>query len=48
MRAISEKAKGNLGTLHYYFGSKEALIKKTLERSLRPPIEKCSKRLEAC
>jgi hypothetical protein len=24
------------------------LIKKTLERSLRPPIEKCSKRLEAC
>ncbi|MBN4059762.1 MAG: hypothetical protein COA71_03870 [SAR86 cluster bacterium] len=48
MRAIANEANGNVGALHYYFGSKEALIKKTIERRLRPAQEKCIERLEAC
>jgi AcrR family transcriptional regulator len=48
MRLIADKAKCNLGALHYYFGSKEALIRKTLERRLLPCNEVCFETLEAC
>lgn len=48
MRAIAKKANANLGTLHYYFGTKEALIKKTLERRLKPTFQICLQELEAC
>ncbi len=36
MRAVAEKANANLGAINYYFGSKEILVRKVLERSLKP------------
>tara|TARA_R110000824_G_scaffold52692_4_gene146210 strand:+ start:144635 stop:145354 length:720 start_codon:yes stop_codon:yes gene_type:complete len=35
MRAVAEKANANLGAINYYFGSKEVLMKKVLERSMK-------------
>ena len=35
MRAVAEQANANLGAINYYFGSKEVLMKKVLERSMQ-------------
>jgi len=39
VRDVSEAASANLGTLHYYWGSKEALMRELCERRLSPLIE---------
>ena len=48
VRAIAEAAGANLGALHYYWGSKEALFRAMCERRLRPVAELRLQRLEAC
>lgn len=48
IRAIAEHAGANLGALHYYWGSKEALFEATCERRLRPVAEERLQRLDAC
>lgn len=47
MRAVAEMAKANLGAIHYYFGSKEMLVKKVLERKL-PSAEERLEKIKAC
>lgn len=47
MRAVAQKAKANLGAISYYFGSKEMLVKKVLERSLKPANEERLQKLRA-
>lgn len=39
VRAIAEQSGANLGILHYYWGSKEALFREVCERRLRPITE---------
>jgi len=48
MRSIAEKANANLGAIHYYFGSKEALLKKVLERYMVPAHAELMKKLRLC
>lgn len=48
IRAIAEAAGANLGALHYYWGSKEALLEETCERCLRPVAEERIRRLDEC
>ncbi|HWH83918.1 MAG TPA: TetR/AcrR family transcriptional regulator [Burkholderiaceae bacterium] len=48
IRAIAEHAGANLGALHYYWGSKEALLQATCERRLRPVAEERLRRFDAC
>lgn len=48
MRSVAEKANANLGAIHYYFGSKEALVRKVLERNLSSAVEDRKKKLKAC
>ncbi|HSW15593.1 MAG TPA: TetR/AcrR family transcriptional regulator, partial [Ramlibacter sp.] len=38
VRAIASEADVNLGTLHYYWGSKNGLIRAVLERRLKPVL----------
>lgn len=47
VRAIAEDAGANLGALHYYWGSKEALYKAVCERRLRPITEERLRRFDA-
>jgi AcrR family transcriptional regulator len=39
IRAVAEEARANLGTLHYYWGSKEALLRDVCLRNLKPVQE---------
>lgn len=48
VRAIAELAGANLGALHYYWGSKEALLQAACERRLRPVSEERLRRFDAC
>jgi len=48
IRAIAEAAGVNLGALHYYWGSKEALLQETCERRLRAVSEMRLQRLDDC
>jgi len=48
MRAVAEKANANLGSINYYFGSKEVLVMKVLERSLKEANEERLKKLKTC
>ncbi|UUX96400.1 TetR/AcrR family transcriptional regulator [Aquabacterium sp. J223] len=48
VRAIAEAAGANLGALHYYWGSKEALLEEMCERRLRPVAEERIRRLDEC
>lgn len=48
IRAIAEAAGANIGALHYYWGSKEALFRAVCERGLRPVIEKRLLNFDAC
>lgn len=48
IRAIAEEAGVNLGTLHYYWGSKKALFHAVLERRLRPVMEERLRRFDEC
>ena len=44
VRAIAAESGVNLGALHYYWGSKEALIRAVLERRLRPILAERKRR----
>ena len=48
MRSIAEKANANLGAIHYYFGTKEALVRRVLERNLMSVVEDRMVKLKAC
>ena len=48
MRSVAVKANANLGAIHYYFGSKEVLVRRMLERNLKPAAVECMERLRAC
>ncbi|MDG2091155.1 MAG: TetR family transcriptional regulator [Gammaproteobacteria bacterium] len=48
MRSVADKANANLGAIHYYFGSKEVLVRRMLERVLRPAALECMEKLRAC
>jgi AcrR family transcriptional regulator len=48
IRAIAEKAGANLGALHYYWGSKQALFREVCERRLRPINEERLRRYRLC
>ena len=48
VRAIAELAGANLGALHYYWGSKEALLQAACERRLRPVSEERLRRFDEC
>ena len=48
MRSVAEKANANLGAIHYYFGSKEVLVRMMLERNLMPAAVECMEKLRAC
>lgn len=48
IRTIAEVARANLGTLHYYWGSKEVLFRAVCERRLRPINEERMRRYGEC
>lgn len=48
VRAISHRAEANLGTLTYYFGTKEALFRAVCERRFVPIIAEQTALLSAC
>lgn len=48
MRAVAEKASANLGAINYYFGSKEVLVMKVLERSMKAANQERLEKLKAC
>lgn len=48
IRNIAEQAGVNLGVLHYYWGTKEALFKALCERRMRPVIEERLRRYDLC
>lgn len=48
IRAIAEAAGANLGALHYYWGSKQALFREVCERRLRPINEERLRRYRLC
>lgn len=48
MRSVAEKANANLGAIHYYFGSKEVLVRKVLERNLKSAVQDRKDKLKAC
>ena len=47
VRQIAEQAGVNLGAIHYYWGSKQALCREALERRLVPVLAERSERIEA-
>lgn len=47
VRQIAEQAGVNLGAIHYYWGSKQALCRETLERRLVPVLTERTERIEA-
>jgi len=48
VRAIADAAGVNLGALHYYWGSKEALFRAVCERRLVPLVEERVRLLDQC
>jgi AcrR family transcriptional regulator len=48
IRTIAEVSQANLGTLHYYWGSKAALFRAVCERRLRPINEERLRRFAEC
>lgn len=46
VRQIAEQAGVNLGAIHYYWGSKQALCRDTLERRLVPVLSERTERIE--
>jgi AcrR family transcriptional regulator len=46
LRSITRGADVNVASIHYYFGSKEALLRATLERIVRPVNEERLRQLE--
>lgn len=47
VRQIADQAGVNLGAIHYYWGSKEALCREALERRLVPVLAERNERIEA-
>lgn len=47
VRQIADQAGVNLGAIHYYWGSKEALCRDALERRLVPVLAERAERIEA-
>ncbi|MFD1625966.1 TetR/AcrR family transcriptional regulator [Azospirillum griseum] len=48
IRAITDAAGANLGTIHYYWGSKKALFKAVCERRLRPITDERLRLFDQC
>jgi AcrR family transcriptional regulator len=46
LRSITRGAEVNVASIHYYFGSKEALLRATLERIVRPVNEERLRQLD--
>jgi AcrR family transcriptional regulator len=46
LRAITNKAKANLGAIHYYFGNKESLIDEVIDRRFNEYYQNRSKQLK--
>lgn len=46
VRQIAEQADVNLGAIHYYWGSKQALCREALERRLVPVLSERTERIE--